>query len=75
MALDVARNAASSMRPGGTLLLMEADGGREIEPFTTALAVALAPIRVRVALIAPDAALAVQVMASAALTPGPRRAT
>jgi hypothetical protein len=48
--------------------------GAEIEPFTRALEVALAPIRVRVALIGPDAARAVQVLANAALTPGPHRA-
>ena len=81
LALDVARNAAGKMRPGGMLLLMEAAGGPEIDdelgnvamagagiaPYTTALAAALAPIRVRVALIAPVAALAVQAMANAAL--------
>jgi NAD(P)-dependent dehydrogenase (short-subunit alcohol dehydrogenase family) len=60
LALDVARNAAPKMRPGGTLLLMGGTAGRRISrelgifsaatavlpPFTAALAVALAPIRV-----------------------------
>ena len=69
LALDVARNAAGKMRPGGTLLLMGATSGQEIDdaPFTAALAVALAPIRVRVALIAPVAALAIEAMANMAL--------
>ncbi len=65
MALDVARSAAAKMRPGGTLLLMGGTGGRRIgaglgivsaataamPPFTAALALELAPIRVN--LIAP----------------------
>jgi NAD(P)-dependent dehydrogenase (short-subunit alcohol dehydrogenase family) len=60
VALDVARNAAGKMRPGGTLLLMGGTGGRRISreggivsaatdvlpPFTAALALALAPVRV-----------------------------
>ncbi len=60
LGLDVARNAAPRMRPGGTLLLMGGTGGREISralgiasaataalpPFTAALALELAPIRV-----------------------------
>ena len=59
-ALDVARNAAGQMRPGGTLLLMGGTGGRRIghglgiasaatavlPPFTAALALELAPVRV-----------------------------
>jgi NAD(P)-dependent dehydrogenase (short-subunit alcohol dehydrogenase family) len=59
-ALDVARNAAGKMRPGGTLLLMGGTGGRRIgrglgiasaataamPPFTAALALELAPVRV-----------------------------
>jgi NAD(P)-dependent dehydrogenase (short-subunit alcohol dehydrogenase family) len=59
-ALDVARNAAGRMRPGGTLLLMGGTGGRRIRrdlgivsaatavlsPFTAALALELAPVRV-----------------------------
>ena len=59
-ALDVARNAAAKMRPGGTLLLMGGTGGRRIghglgiasaatavlPPFTAALALELAPVRV-----------------------------
>jgi NAD(P)-dependent dehydrogenase (short-subunit alcohol dehydrogenase family) len=59
-ALEVARNAAGKMRPGGSLLLMGGTGGRKISrelglfsaatavlpPFTAALALALAPIRV-----------------------------
>jgi NAD(P)-dependent dehydrogenase (short-subunit alcohol dehydrogenase family) len=59
-ALDVARNAAPKMRPGGTLLLMGGTGGRRIghglgivsattaalPPFTAALALELAPVRV-----------------------------
>jgi NAD(P)-dependent dehydrogenase (short-subunit alcohol dehydrogenase family) len=59
-ALEVARNAASKMRPGGTLLLMGGTGGRHISrslgiasaatavlpPFTAALALELAPVRV-----------------------------
>jgi NAD(P)-dependent dehydrogenase (short-subunit alcohol dehydrogenase family) len=58
--LEVARNAAPKMRPGGTLLLMGGTGGRKISralgiasaataalpPFTAALALELAPIRV-----------------------------
>ncbi len=60
LGLDVARNARGKMRPGGTLLLMGGTGGRKISrdlgivsaatavlpPFTAALALALAPIRV-----------------------------
>jgi NAD(P)-dependent dehydrogenase (short-subunit alcohol dehydrogenase family) len=58
--LEVARSAAPRMRPGGTLLLMGGTGGRKISrelgifsaatavlpPFTAALALQLAPIRV-----------------------------
>ena len=58
--LEVARNAAPKMRPGGTLLLMGGTGGRRISrdlglasaatavlpPFVAALALELAPIRV-----------------------------
>jgi NAD(P)-dependent dehydrogenase (short-subunit alcohol dehydrogenase family) len=60
LGLDVARNAAPKMRPGGTLLLMGGTGGRRISralglasaatavlpPFVTALALELAPVRV-----------------------------
>jgi NAD(P)-dependent dehydrogenase (short-subunit alcohol dehydrogenase family) len=60
VALDVARYAAPKMRPGGALLLMGGTGGRRISrelgiasaataalpPFTAALALELAPIRV-----------------------------
>jgi NAD(P)-dependent dehydrogenase (short-subunit alcohol dehydrogenase family) len=60
LSLDVARNAASRMRPGGTLIFMGGTGGRRIRrelglvsaataalpPFTAALALELAPIRV-----------------------------
>jgi NAD(P)-dependent dehydrogenase (short-subunit alcohol dehydrogenase family) len=60
LALEVARNAADKMRPGGTLLLMGGTGGRRIghglgivsaataalPPFTAALALELAPVRV-----------------------------
>jgi NAD(P)-dependent dehydrogenase (short-subunit alcohol dehydrogenase family) len=58
LALEVARNAAGKMRPGGTLLLMGGTGGRRIghgiasvatavlPAFTAALAVELAPVRV-----------------------------
>jgi len=60
MALGVARNAAGKMRSGGTLLLMGGTGGRRIRhgigivgaataalpPFTAALALELAPVRV-----------------------------
>jgi NAD(P)-dependent dehydrogenase (short-subunit alcohol dehydrogenase family) len=60
LGLEVARNARSKMRPGGTLLLMGGTGGRKISreggivsaatdvlpPFTAALAVELAPVRV-----------------------------
>jgi NAD(P)-dependent dehydrogenase (short-subunit alcohol dehydrogenase family) len=60
LGLEVARNAAPKMRPGGTLLLMGGTGGRKISralgiasaataalpPFTAALALELAPIRV-----------------------------
>jgi NAD(P)-dependent dehydrogenase (short-subunit alcohol dehydrogenase family) len=59
-ALEVARNAAGKMRPGGTLLLMGGTGSRRISrglgivsaataalpPFTAALALELAPVRV-----------------------------
>ena len=60
LALEVARNAAPKMRPGGTLILMGGTGGRRITPdlgiasaataalppFTAALARELAPVRV-----------------------------
>jgi NAD(P)-dependent dehydrogenase (short-subunit alcohol dehydrogenase family) len=60
MALDVVRSAAGRMTPGGSLLLMGGTGGRKITrglglvsaatavlpPFTAALALELAPIRV-----------------------------
>jgi NAD(P)-dependent dehydrogenase (short-subunit alcohol dehydrogenase family) len=60
MALEVARNAVGRMRPGGTLLLMGGTGGRRIDhrlgivpaataalpPFTAALALEMAPVRV-----------------------------
>jgi NAD(P)-dependent dehydrogenase (short-subunit alcohol dehydrogenase family) len=60
LGLDVARNAARRMRPGGTLLLMGGTGGRRIgrdlgiasaatavlPPFVAALALELAPVRV-----------------------------
>ena len=60
LALDVARNAMGKMRPGGTLLLMGGTGGRRVSrdlgivsaataalpPFTAALALELAPVRV-----------------------------
>ena len=60
LALEVARHAAGHMRPGGTLLLMGGTGGRRVghglgivsaataalPPFTAALALELAPIRV-----------------------------
>ena len=56
MALDVARNAAPRMRPGGTLVLMGGTGGRNLglmsaatavlPPFTATLALELAPVRV-----------------------------
>jgi NAD(P)-dependent dehydrogenase (short-subunit alcohol dehydrogenase family) len=60
LALEVARHAAGKMRPGGTLLLMGGTGGRKISrdlgivsaataalpPFTAALALELAPVRV-----------------------------
>ena len=60
LALQVARNAAGRMRPGGTLLLMGGTGGRRVgrglgivsaataalPPFTAALALELAPVRV-----------------------------
>ena len=58
--LEVARNAAPKMRPGGTLIFMGGTGGRRISrelgiisaataalpPFTAALALELAPVRV-----------------------------
>jgi NAD(P)-dependent dehydrogenase (short-subunit alcohol dehydrogenase family) len=58
--LDVARTAAGKMRPGGTVLLMGGTGGRRVAPglgiasaatavlppFTAALALELAPVRV-----------------------------
>ena len=60
LALEVARHAAPKMRPGGTLLFMGGTGGRRISrelglasaatavlpPFTAALALELAPVRV-----------------------------
>jgi NAD(P)-dependent dehydrogenase (short-subunit alcohol dehydrogenase family) len=60
LGLEVARHARAKMRPGGTLLLMGGTGGRKISrdlgivsaatavlpPFTAALALALAPVRV-----------------------------
>jgi NAD(P)-dependent dehydrogenase (short-subunit alcohol dehydrogenase family) len=60
LALDVARNAAPRLRPGGTLLLMGGTGGRKVSrelglasaatavlpPFAAALALELAPVRV-----------------------------
>jgi NAD(P)-dependent dehydrogenase (short-subunit alcohol dehydrogenase family) len=60
LALDVARNAAGKMSPGGTLLLVGGTGGRRVghglgivsaataalPPFTAALALELAPVRV-----------------------------
>ena len=60
LGLEVARNARGKMRPGGCLLLMGGTGGRKISrelgivsaatavlpPFTAALALQLAPIRV-----------------------------
>jgi NAD(P)-dependent dehydrogenase (short-subunit alcohol dehydrogenase family) len=60
LALEVARNAAGQMRPGGTLLFMGGTGGRRIgrglgiasaataalPPFAAALALELAPVRV-----------------------------
>ena len=60
LGLEVARNTASKIRPGGTLLFMGGTGGRKISrelglfsaatavlpPFTAALALQLAPIRV-----------------------------
>lgn len=60
LALDVARNAVGKMRPGGALILMGGTGGRRIDhrlgivsaataalpPFTAALALELAPVRV-----------------------------
>jgi NAD(P)-dependent dehydrogenase (short-subunit alcohol dehydrogenase family) len=60
LGLEVARNAAGKIRPGGTLLLMGGTGGRKISrdlglasaatavlpPFTAALALELAPVRV-----------------------------
>src|SRR3954454_18454398 len=48
LALDVARNAAAKIRHGGTLLLIGGPG----PSITAALAVALAPVRVRVNMIA-----------------------
>jgi NAD(P)-dependent dehydrogenase (short-subunit alcohol dehydrogenase family) len=58
--LEVARNAAGKVRPGGTLIFMGGTGGRRISrelgivsaataalpPFTAALALELAPVRV-----------------------------
>ncbi|QSE94852.1 SDR family oxidoreductase [Rhodococcus pseudokoreensis] len=60
LGLEVARNAANTMRPGGALVFMGGTGGRRIghglgivsaataalPPFTAALALELAPIRV-----------------------------
>jgi NAD(P)-dependent dehydrogenase (short-subunit alcohol dehydrogenase family) len=60
LGLEVARNAAPKMRPGGALVLMGGTGGRRIDhrlgiisaataalpPFTAALALEIAPVRV-----------------------------
>lgn len=60
LGLEVARNAMGKMRPGGTLLLVGGTGGRRVghglgivsaataalPPFTAALALELAPVRV-----------------------------
>jgi NAD(P)-dependent dehydrogenase (short-subunit alcohol dehydrogenase family) len=60
LGLEVARNAAGKMRPGGTLVLMGGTGGRRIRrglgivsaataalpPFVASLALELAPVRV-----------------------------
>ena len=60
LGLEVARNAAGKMRPGGTLIFMGGTGGRKISrelglvsaataalpPFAAALALELAPVRV-----------------------------
>jgi NAD(P)-dependent dehydrogenase (short-subunit alcohol dehydrogenase family) len=60
LALEIARNAAPKMRPGGSLLLMGGTGGRKINPdlgiasaataalppFAATLALVLAPVRV-----------------------------
>jgi NAD(P)-dependent dehydrogenase (short-subunit alcohol dehydrogenase family) len=60
LALEVARNAAGQMRPGGTLLFMAGTGSRRVQPgtgissaaaaalppFTAALALELAPVRI-----------------------------
>ena len=60
LGLEVARNGAGRMRPGGTLVLMGGTGGRRVRhglgiasaataalpPFTAALALELAPVRV-----------------------------
>jgi NAD(P)-dependent dehydrogenase (short-subunit alcohol dehydrogenase family) len=60
LALEVARNAAPKMRPGGTLIFMGGTGGRKISrelglasaataalpPFAATLALELAPVRV-----------------------------
>jgi NAD(P)-dependent dehydrogenase (short-subunit alcohol dehydrogenase family) len=60
LALEVARNAAGRMRPGGTLIFMGGTGGRRITrelgivsaataalpPFTATLALEVAPVRV-----------------------------
>jgi len=60
LALEVARNAIGKMRAGGTLLFMGGTGGRRIDhrlgivsaataalpPFTAALALEVAPVRV-----------------------------
>ena len=63
LVLEVARNAAGKVRPGGTLVLMGGTGGRRIEPglvsavtavmppLTASLALEMAPVRVN--LIAP----------------------
>jgi NAD(P)-dependent dehydrogenase (short-subunit alcohol dehydrogenase family) len=65
LGLEVARHAAAKMRPGGTLLFIGGTGGRRVgrglgiasaataalPPFTAALALELAPVRVN--LIAP----------------------
>jgi NAD(P)-dependent dehydrogenase (short-subunit alcohol dehydrogenase family) len=60
LGLEIARNAAGRMRPGGTLLLMGGTGARRVSPglgiasaatavlspFTAALALEIAPVRV-----------------------------
>ena len=64
--LAVARSAVGSVRAGGSLVFGDSTGGQR--QLTRALAVALAPIRVRVALVEPVAAEVMRALAQTSRT-------